>query len=89
MGWFGVGYSARHNYTGGGPNVQTFFGHPPGQPKMRLSNSDTWKFVIKDREVSMFCDIIKYLTRCGYNREILIRLSCYNNDTFGSFANMY
>ena len=36
-------YSTRHNYTGGGPNSQTFFWHAPGQPKLRLSNSDTWK----------------------------------------------
>ena len=36
-------YSACHNDTGGSPNYQTFFWHPPGQPKLRLSNSDTWE----------------------------------------------
>ena len=37
-------YSARHNYTGGGPNVRKKLGHPLGQPNMRWSNSDAWKW---------------------------------------------
>ena len=39
-----TGYSACHNYTGCGPNVRKNTWRPPGQPKMRLSNSDTWKW---------------------------------------------
>ena len=49
---------------GGGKNSRICLGHPPGQPKMRLSNSDIWKwqiwilqkigFLVENREVSTF-----------------------------------